>query len=207
MNYNRIILVGRLTKDPDVRTTASGVPVTTFRIAVDRPQSSEARQQGTPKETDFIDIVTWRNQAEYAANYLTKGKLILVEGRLQLREYVNEQDGQRRRVAEVVADNTRIMEKRQDSEGGDGFEEGGGYNSGQGQGGNRGGYDRGNSGGGGGGYERAPAQAPARGQSGGGQGGGGGYDRAPSRGSGGGARNAPQQNSYDDDDMGDPFAE
>jgi single-strand DNA-binding protein len=192
MNYNRIILVGRLTKDPDVRSTASGIPVTTFRIAVDRPQSNESRQQNAPKETDFIDIVTFRNQAEFAANYLTKGKLILCEGRLQIREYVNEQDGQRRKVAEVVADTVRFMEKRGDTEGGDAYDEGGGYGGGQ-----RGGYNQDR---GGGGYERNQDR-------------GGGYERqaAPARGANpparGGSRNAPPQNDAFDDDMGDPFAE
>lgn len=201
MNYNRIILVGRLTKDPDVRSTASGIPVTTFRIAVDRPQSNESRQQNAPKETDFIDIVTFRNQAEFAANYLTKGKLILCEGRLQLREYVNEADGQRRKIAEVVADTVRFMEKRGDEGGGgDAYDDGGGYGGGQ-----RAGYNQDRGGGGyernqdrGGGYERqaAPAPAPARGAN-----PGGGQAR-------GGSRNAPpQNNSFEDDDMGDPFAE
>lgn len=200
MNYNRIILVGRLTKDPDVRSTASGIPVTTFRIAVDRPQSNESRQQNAPKETDFIDIVTFRNQAEFAANYLTKGKLILCEGRLQLREYVNEADGQRRKIAEVVADTVRFMEKRGDEGGGggDAYDDGGGYGGGQ-----RAGYNQDRGGGGyernqdrGGGYERQAAPAPARGANPGGSQARGGNRNAP-----------PQNNSFEDDDMGDPFAE
>jgi single-strand DNA-binding protein len=194
MNYNRIILVGRLTKDPDVRSTASGIPVTTFRIAVDRPQSNESRQQNAPKETDFIDIVTFRNQAEFAANYLTKGKLILCEGRLQLREYVNEADGQRRKIAEVVADTVRFMEKRGDEGGGDAYDDGGGQRGGYNQDRGGGGYERNQDRGGG--YDRQAAPAPARsGNQGGGQ-------------ARGGSRNAPpQNNSFDDDDMGDPFAE
>ena len=118
MNYNRIILVGRLTKEPEFKSTPAGVPVTTFSIAVNRPQSAESRQQNPQGEADFFDIVTWRQTAEYAANYLQKGRLVLIEGRVQIRSYTT-QDGQNRKAFEVVADRVQNLEKRQDGEGDD----------------------------------------------------------------------------------------
>lgn len=112
---NRIILIGRLVADPQLRYTQSGIAVGNFRIAVDRPFTN---QQGE-RETDFIDIVTWRRLAETCANNLGKGRLIGVEGRLQIREY--EYEGQRRRAAEVVADNVQFLDWPKDgaSRGGD----------------------------------------------------------------------------------------
>lgn len=82
---NRIILIGRLTRDPELRYTPNGVAVTTFTLAVDRPYSN---QQGE-READFINIVTWRGLAETCANYLKKGRLTAAEGRLQIRNYEN----------------------------------------------------------------------------------------------------------------------
>lgn len=102
---NRIVLIGRLTKDPELRYTANGVAVTTFTLAVDRPFSN---QQGQ-KETDFINIVTWRGLAENCANYLKKGRLTAVDGRVQIRNYENN-EGRRVYVTEVVADNVRFLE-------------------------------------------------------------------------------------------------
>lgn len=101
---NRIVLIGRLTKDPELRYTPSGIAVATFTLAVDRNYKSA---QGE-RETDFINIVTWRQLAELCANYLSKGKLAAVDGRLQIRSFEG-QDGQRRTVAEVVADNVRFL--------------------------------------------------------------------------------------------------
>ncbi len=102
---NKIILIGRLTHDPELRYTASGIPVGGhFSLAVDRPPFTN--QQGE-RETDFIDIVVWRKLAEVCTNNLGKGRLVAVEGRLQIRSYET-QDGQRRRVAEVVAENVRF---------------------------------------------------------------------------------------------------
>src|SRR5919199_5218286 len=127
---NRVILIGRLANDPELKFTPSGIAVTTFRIAVDRPISAEARAAGQKKQADFIDIVTWRQNAEFAANYLGKGRLVAVEGKLQIREYVT-QDGQRRKAAEVVADNLRLLDRPRDAEGGEAGGEaparGGGY--------------------------------------------------------------------------------
>ncbi len=102
---NRVILIGRLTRDPELRYTPSGVAVTQFSLAVDRPFSN---QQGE-READFINIVTWRQLAETCANYLRKGRLTAVEGRIQVRNYENN-EGRRVYVTEVVADNVRFLE-------------------------------------------------------------------------------------------------
>ncbi len=193
--FNRIILIGRLTRDPEAKYTPSGVPVTSFSIAVDRPQSSEARQQGREKETDFIDIVAWRQTAEFAANYLQKGRMVVVEGKLQIRSYVT-QDGQQRKAAEVVADNVRALDRAREGGEGEGAESGGG-----GYGASRpaasGGYGNsgGNSGGGyGGGGGNAPASRPPA----------AGANRPASR----PPAPASTGDSYDDmDDLADPFAE
>ncbi len=107
---NRIILIGRLTRDPELRYTASGVARTTFTLAVDRPY---VNQQGQ-READFINIVTWRQLAELCANYLHKGRLVAVEGRLEIRSFENN-EGQRVRVTEVVADNVRFLESKAQS--------------------------------------------------------------------------------------------
>ena len=96
--------------DPQLRYTQSGIAVTNFRIAVDRPFTN---QQGE-RETDFIDIVCWRKLAETVANYLTKGRLVAVDGRLQIRQY--EWEGQRRQAAEVYADDVRFLDSRRDSD-------------------------------------------------------------------------------------------
>lgn len=101
---NRVILIGRLTRDPEMRFTTSGIPVTTFTLAVDR---SYANKQGE-RETDFIDIVAWRQLGELCANYLSKGRLAAVEGRLEIQSYET-QDGQKRRVARVVAQNVQFL--------------------------------------------------------------------------------------------------
>ena len=106
---NKVILIGRLTKDPDLRYTQSGVAVARFSVAVSRPY---ANQQGE-RETDFIDVVAWRKLAEVCAHNLTKGRLVGVEGRLQVRSYDDSQ-GIRRRVAEVVADNVHFLDRPRD---------------------------------------------------------------------------------------------
>ena len=104
---NKVILIGRLATDPELRYTPSGVAVTSFRIAVDRPV---ARNEAGEKETDFIDIVAWRHSAEFAANYLNKGRLVAVDGRLQIRNWVA-QDGTKRSTAEVVAYDLRSLDR------------------------------------------------------------------------------------------------
>lgn len=108
---NRIILIGRLTRDPELRfTPANGVPVAQFTIAVDRPFLNQKGE----READFIRIVTWRKLAEICANNLNKGRLVAVDGRLQIRSYEG-QDGQRRYITEVVADTVQFLDKPKQS--------------------------------------------------------------------------------------------
>jgi single-strand DNA-binding protein len=107
---NKVILIGRLATDPELKYTPSGVAVTSFRIAVDRRM---APNEAGEKETDFIDIVAWRQSAEFAANYLNKGRLVAVDGRLQIRNWVA-QDGTKRRTAEVVANDLRSLDRPRD---------------------------------------------------------------------------------------------
>lgn len=97
---NHVVLLGRLTRDPELRTTNSGVSVATFSLAVDRAYKDASGERGV----DFIDIVAWRNTAEFAARYFQKGQLAAVEGRLQIRDWTDT-DGHKRRAAEVVAQN------------------------------------------------------------------------------------------------------
>ncbi|AEJ41965.1 single-strand binding protein [Sulfobacillus acidophilus TPY] len=107
------MLIGRLTRDPEMRYTPQGVPVASFTLAVDRPFSN---QQGQ-RETDFIDCIAWRKLGETVGNHLTKGRLAAVEGRLQIRSY-EAQDGTKRRVAEVVCDSVRFLDRPRDAQGG-----------------------------------------------------------------------------------------
>lgn len=133
---NNIVLIGRLTKDPELRYTQSGKAVATLRLAVDRGTTNP---QGE-KETDFIDVVVWERQAETVANYLQKGRLIAVQGRLQIRSYET-QEGQKREKAEVVASTVRFLDRGQDAgnSGGGGM---GGMGGGGGMGGTTGGGRR-----------------------------------------------------------------
>lgn len=103
---NKVILIGRLTKDADLRATTSGTAVASFTLAVDRQFKA---QDGT-KETDFINCIAWRKQAENVAKYVKKGSLIAVEGRLQVRNY--EKDGQARWFTEVIADSITFLESK-----------------------------------------------------------------------------------------------
>lgn len=105
---NRVILIGRLTRDPELRYTPSGVAVTQFTLAVDRPFTKDGE-----KEADFIPVVTWRQLAETCANYLRKGRLTAVEGRIQVRNY-EDKDSKRVYVTEVIADNVRFLESSKD---------------------------------------------------------------------------------------------
>lgn len=102
---NRIIVIGRLTKDPELRYTPNGVPVATFSVACDRPV-----RPGGERETDFFDIVTWRKLAETVGNHLRKGRLVALQGRLQIRSY-EAQDGTRRKVTEIVADDVQFLDR------------------------------------------------------------------------------------------------
>jgi single-strand DNA-binding protein len=118
---NRIVLIGRLTKDPELRYLPTGVPVASFTLAVDRNFKSKTGE----KETDFITCVVYRQQAENCAQYLGKGKLAAVDGRLQIRTY-DDNNGQRRWVTEVVADSVQFLSPK---EGGGSYGGGGGGGS------------------------------------------------------------------------------
>ncbi|WP_040659731.1 single-stranded DNA-binding protein [Oscillibacter ruminantium] len=106
---NKIILMGRLTRDPDLRRTGSGNAVTSFCLAVDR----DFKSQSGEKETDFIDIVAWRTTAEFVSKYFSKGRMAVVEGRLQIRDWTDKEGG-KRRSAEVVADNVYFGDSKRD---------------------------------------------------------------------------------------------
>ena len=123
---NRIILMGRLTRDPELRNTQSGLPVVSFALAVDR----DFKDQNNQKVTDFIDIVAWRSTAEFVSRYFTKGRMAVVEGRLQIRDW-KDREGNKRRSAEVVADNVYFGDSKKDGDGG-GYQQGG-YGGGYGQ--------------------------------------------------------------------------
>lgn len=114
---NQIVLMGRLTRDPELRRTGTGIPVTSFTIAVDRDFSSN--KESGEKETDFIDIVVWRSTAEFVDKYFRKGSMIVVSGRLQIRNWTDK-EGNKRRTAEVVADNVYFGEKKTSGTGSDG---------------------------------------------------------------------------------------
>lgn len=121
---NHIVLMGRLTRDPELRRTQSGIPVASFTLAVDRDFGSKDSGE---KQTDFIDIVAWRNTAEFVSKYFTKGRMAVVSGRLQIRDW-QDKDGNKRRSAEVVADNVYFGDSKKSSEGG--YAPDSGYSSG-----------------------------------------------------------------------------
>ena len=104
---NKVVLIGRLTRDPELRYTSSNIPSATFSLAVNRP----FQNQNGVREADFINIVMWRKQAETAKKYLTKGSLISIEGRIQTRNY-DGADGKKVYVTEVVADNFEFLETK-----------------------------------------------------------------------------------------------
>lgn len=104
---NKVILIGNLANDPELKYTPSGVAVSSFRVAVNRPTGPNAQGE---READFIDVVAWRQNAEFAANYLTKGRLVAIEGRIQVRTWVQE-DGQRRKWTEVVCDHLKSLDR------------------------------------------------------------------------------------------------
>ena len=109
MSLNRSVCIGRLTRDPELRSTTNGTAVATFTVAVDR----DFKGQNGEKETDFIPVVVWRGLAETCGRYLSKGKMVAVDGRLQIRTY--EKDGQKRTVAEIVADNVQFLSPKSEN--------------------------------------------------------------------------------------------
>ena len=110
---NHITIMGRLTRDPELRRTGSGIAVASFTVAVDRDFGS---RDGGERETDFIDCVAWRQTGEFVSKYFTKGSMIVVSGRLQIRNWTDK-EGNKRRSAEVVADNCYFGESKRSNEG------------------------------------------------------------------------------------------
>ena len=107
---NRITIMGRMTSDPELRRTGTGVAVTSFTLAVDRDFSGKDGE----KETDFIDCVAWRNTGEFVAKHFAKGRMAIASGRLQIRSYTDK-DGNKRRTAEVIADNVYFGDSKNSS--------------------------------------------------------------------------------------------
>ena len=123
---NHIVLMGRLTRDPELRRTGSGIAVASFRLAVDRDFGPK---DGAERETDFIDIVAWRSTAEFVSRFFTKGRMAVVSGRLQMRNWTDK-EGNKRTSAEVVADNVYFGDSKRDGAQ-EGFSQGyaqGGFN-------------------------------------------------------------------------------
>ena len=119
---NHIVIMGRLARDPELRRTGSGVAVTSFRLAVDR---DFAPKDGGERETDWIDCVAWRQTGEFVSKYFTKGRMAVVSGRLQIRTWTDK-DGNKRRSAEVVADNVYFGDSKRDDHAGSAY---GGYSA------------------------------------------------------------------------------
>ena len=111
---NHITIMGRLTRDPELRRTGSGIAVASFTVAVDR---DFGKNENGEKETDFIDCVAWRNTAEFVSKYASKGRMVAVSGRLQIRGWTDK-DGNKRRTAEVVADNVYFGDSKRESDNG-----------------------------------------------------------------------------------------
>ena len=118
---NHITIMGRLTRDPELRRTGSGIAVASFTVAVDR---DFADKQSGEKETDFIECVAWRQTGEFVSKYFTKGRMAVVSGRLQIRSWTDK-DGNKRRTAEVVADSVYFGDSKKKSSGGESY--GGNY--------------------------------------------------------------------------------
>ena len=112
---NHIVLMGRLTRDPELRKTQSGISCASFALAVDRDFKADSDE----KETDFIDVVAWRNTAEFVSKYFTKGRMAVVNGRLQIRTWTDK-EGNKRRSAEVVSDNVYFGDSKKDDGGNSG---------------------------------------------------------------------------------------
>ena len=151
---NHIVIIGRLARDPELRRTGSGIAVTSFRLAVDR---DFAPKDGGERETDWIDCVAWRQTGEFVSKYFTKGRMAIVSGRLQIRNWTDK-DGNKRSSAEVVADNVYFGDSKRDDHAGSAY---GGYSApAQNYGGSNGGYSAPAPAGSYGSYG-APASAPA----------------------------------------------
>lgn len=126
-SFNKVMLIGRLTRDPEMRYTTSGLAVTSFSIAVDR----RAKNQQGEKQTDFFRCTAWRQSAEFVSNYASKGRLIAVEGRIELNKFVG-QDGIEKTSADIVCDHVEILDSNREQGDGPGASGAGGYRGGQG---------------------------------------------------------------------------
>ena len=162
---NHIVIMGRLTRDPELRRTGSGLAVTSFSVAVERDFGG---RDGGERKTDFFDCVAWDKRAEFVSKYFTKGSMIVVSGRHEFRDW-NDKDGNKRRSAEVIAENIHFGGGKREDQGGNAYGGnsygGNRYGNNSYGGGNQGGYNGGNSygqqpTGGFGGYAQ-PASAPA----------------------------------------------
>lgn len=122
---NHIVLMGRLTRDVELRRTGSGVAVASFTLAVDR----DYKPEGGEKETDFIDVVAWRQTGEFVSKYFSKGRMAVVDGRLQVRKWQNK-DGENRYSTEVIAEHVYFGDSKKDSSSGNSYgQQNGGYNA------------------------------------------------------------------------------
>lgn len=117
MSLNHITVMGRMTRDPELRRTGSGVAVTSFTLAVDRDFTDKNSGE---KETDFLDVVCWKNTAEFVHQYFGKGRMAVVSGRLQIRNWTDK-DGNKRRTAEIVADNVYFGDSKRESDNQSGY--------------------------------------------------------------------------------------
>lgn len=122
---NHITIMGRMTRDPELRRTGSGVAVASFTLAVDRDQKPKDGE----RETDFIDCVAWRNTAEFVSKYFTKGRMAVASGRLQIRNYTDK-DGNKRRAAEVVAESVYFADSKKEESNSNSASDSGGYGGG-----------------------------------------------------------------------------
>lgn len=110
MSLNSVVLMGRMVQEPELRSTQNGIPVCAFCIAVER----DFKAKGGERETDFVDVIAWRNSAEFVSKYVRKGTRVCVQGRLQFRNWVDK-EGNKRRTAEVEADNIYFADGKKDA--------------------------------------------------------------------------------------------
>ncbi len=123
---NHIVIMGRLARDPELRHTQTGTPVASFTLAVDRDFKDKNTGE---RQTDWIDVVAWRGTGEFVSRYFSKGRMAVVEGRLQIRDWTDK-EGNKRRSAEVVADNVYFGDSKRDGDGGNYGDRGGSYGGG-----------------------------------------------------------------------------
>lgn len=181
-SLNKVMLIGNLTRDPEIRRTPKGTPVVELGLAMNRYYTSDGGERR--EEATFVDVTLWGRDAENANNYLAKGRQVYVEGRLQFDTWQDKQTGQNRSKLRVVGERIQFLGQRDgggggQSQGGGGYQQGGGGGGYQNQGGGGGSYTQEPQGGGGGGYESSPSQDSPPPQEPSNGGGGGGPAMAP----------------------------